>query len=207
MHPSTPPPAALLAATTGGLRGLLTVLGTLVFVALCFGMVELVDRRQAVRRSSGAQVTGSSFAPSEPAPDTFAGAWPWHFGRVERDMATRRQTVLAASVGAVAAVAVASILVPLRSAVGPASVALALVLVVVAAAAAGGRIAAAATSAVAALAFNFGHAEPLYSFHLRNTADVVTSVLMVLVGVGVGVVAERRFRTAWRGSSAASMQR
>jgi hypothetical protein len=204
VHPSTTPPADLLAATTGGLRGLLTVLGTLVFVALCFGMVELVDRRQMARRSSGSQAAGSSFAPSEPAPDTFAGAWPWHFGRVERDVATRRQTARAASVGAVAAVAVASILVPLRSAVGPASVALALVLVVVGAAAAGGRIAAAATSAVAALAFNFGHAEPLYSFHLRNTADVVTSVVMVLVGVAVGEVAVRRFRTAWQGSSVPS---
>ena len=78
----------------------------------------------------------------------------------------------------------------------------ALVLVVVGAAAAGGRVAAAIASAAAALSFNFMHAAPLYTFHLRNTADVVSSVLMILVGIAVGEVAVRRFRTAWQGSSA-----
>jgi K+-sensing histidine kinase KdpD len=103
--------------------------------------------------------------------------------------------------GAVGTVVVATVLIPVRDSIGAASVALALVLVVVGAAAAGGRVAAAVASAAAALSFNFLHAAPLYTFHLRNTADVVTSVLMILVGIAVGEVAVRRFRTAWRGSS------
>ncbi len=195
---------SVLGATTGGLRGVLTVLGTLAFVGVCFGLVELVDRRQAADGPVGGRARSTSFAPVPPAPDTYAGAWPRRLASTEHDVATRRRTVLAAVVGAVGAVVVALALVPVRSAVGPASVALALVLVVVAAAAEGGRAAAAVTSAAAALAFNFLHAAPLYSFHLRNVADVVTSVLMVLVGVAVGEIAVRRVRTAWRGSSAPS---
>jgi K+-sensing histidine kinase KdpD len=199
--------SSVFAATTGGLRGALTVLGTLAFVGICFGLVELVDRRQSADGAVVGRSRSTSFARTDPAPDTYAGSWPRRFASAEHDGATRRQTVLVASLGAVSAVVVALGLAPVRSAVGPASVALALVLVVVAAAAEGGRVAAGVTSAAAALAFNFLHAAPLYSFHLRNVADVVTSVLMVLVGVAVGEVAVRRFRTAWEGSSARSRLR
>jgi hypothetical protein len=190
--------AAAAEPSSSGLRGAVTVIGTLGFVGLCFGLVELLDRRSP----SGADGRPATYEPVEPAPDTFGGHWPWHTLRSEYDRATRRQTVLASVGGALGSVIAAVLLVPLRTAIGPASVALALVLVVVAAAAWGGRVAAAIASAVAALSFNFVHAEPLYTFHLRNTADVVSSVLMILVGIAVGEVAVRRFRTAWRGSSA-----
>ena len=189
--------AAAGGQSTSGIRGALTVLGTLAFVALCFGLVELVDRR-----SASAAGSASTFSPTEPAPDTFSGHWPWHPPRSEHDRATRRQTVLASVAGGIGSVLVAVALIPVRDSIGPASVALALVLVVVGAAAFGGRVAAAIASAAAALSFNFVHAAPLYTFHLRNTADVVTSVLMILVGIAVGEVAVRRFRTAWQGSSA-----
>jgi hypothetical protein len=198
---------SVLAATTGGLRGALTVLGTLAFVGVCFGLVALVDRRHAADGPAGSRARTTSFAAAPPAPDTYSGVWPRRLASTEHDIATRRQTVLAAAVGAVGAVVVALALVPVRSAVGPASVALALVLVIVGAAAYGGRVAAALASAAAALSFNFLHAAPLYSFHLRNTEDVVTSVLMVLVGIAVGEVAVRRFRTAWQGSSAPQRRR
>lgn len=190
--------ATAAAQSSSGLVGAMTVVGTLAFVAICFGLVELVDRRSA------GEATGRSttFSPSHPAPDTHSGTWPWHAPRSEHDRATRRQTVFAAVGGALGSVLVALALIPVRASIGPASVALALVLVVVGAAAFGGRIAAAIASAAAALSFNFVHAAPRYTFHLRNTADVVTSVLMILVGIAVGEVAVRRFRTAWRGSSA-----
>lgn len=190
--------ATLAEQSTSGLRGALTVVGTLAFVGVCFFLVELLDRRSP----SSAGGSSSSFEPIDPAPDTFGGHWPWHPLRSEYDRATRRQTVIAAVAGALGSVLVAVVLIPVRDSIGSASVALALVLVVVAAAATGGRVAAAIASAGAALSFNFVHAAPLYTFHLRNTADVVTSVLMILVGIAVGEVAVRRFRTAWRGSSA-----
>jgi hypothetical protein len=189
---------ALAGSTASGARGLVTVLGTLVFVGLCFALVELVDRRTV----SGHGTRTTSFSPIEPGPDVHGGSWPWHPPRSEHDRATRRQTIVASAGGALGSLVAAVALVPFRDAIGAASVALALVLVVVAAAASGGRVAAAIASAAAALSFNFVHAQPLYTFHLRNTADVVTSVLMILVGIAVGEVAVRRFRTAWQGSSA-----
>ena len=198
MAPFDPSFVALAEQSASGLRGGLTVLGTLAFVGICFGLVELLDRRSTTTGDG----RSTTFAPSEPAPDTFGGHWPWHPPRSEHDRATRRQTVLAAVGGALGSVLVAVLLIPVRESIGPASVALALVLVVVGAAAAGGRVAAAIASAAAALSFNFMHAAPLYTFHLRNTADVVSSVLMILVGIAVGEVAVRRFRTAWQGSSA-----
>ena len=196
------PIAAVTGSSSSGLVGLVTVIGTLVFVAICFGLVEWVDRRNG----AGAQGRSTAFAPTSPAPDTFGGSWPRPV-RSEHDRATRRQTVLATAAGVFGSVLVAAALVPVRRSIGPASVALALVLVVVGAAAYGGRVAAAVASAAAALSFNFLHAAPLYTFHLRNTEDVVTSVLMVLVGIAVGEVAVRRFRTAWQGTSAPQRRR
>ncbi len=194
--------AALLSATDslsiGGVRGLITVFGTLAFVALCFGLVEFLDRRTTEHHGAA---TGS-FQEQTPAPDTHIGETLARRTGTGRDRASLDQSLITAAFGAVGAVLVAAALNPLSESIDQASVALALVLVVTAAAAAGGRIAAASTSAVAALSFNFLHAPPLYSFHIRGTADVVTSVLMVVVGVAVGEVAVRRFRTVSRGDSA-----
>lgn len=188
--------AAVVAATSGGLRGLLTVLGTLVFVGACFGLVEALDRGRTPAAPGGGRTPMTDLSSVAPGHDLFEST-----GRAGRGSPGGRPAFVAAA-GAVGSLAVALALVPVRDDVGQASVALALVLVVVAAAAAGGRVAAAGTSAAAALVFNFLHAAPRYSFHLRNTADVVTSVLMVLVGVAVGEVAVRRVRTARWGAPA-----
>jgi hypothetical protein len=184
--------AGLLAATTGGLRGLLTVLGTLVFVGACFGLVEAIDRGRSPATAPG-RTKGADLTSVTPGHDLFEPV-PGRTHVAVLGSAGGRPAFVAAA-GALGSLAVALALVPVREQVGQASVALSLVLVVVAAAAGGGRVAAAGTSASAALVFNFLHAAPRYSFHLRTTADVMTSVAMVLVGVAVGEVAVRRVRT------------
>jgi len=204
----------VLAADVGGARGALTALGTLAFVAVCFAAVVLLDRRRE------APAAPLATTPAAPSPGPTAGAthdpdgthdpeatqdtgvaddvWPLRprlsAGRVERDAPVSSQSLLAAVAGSVAALVVAACLIPVRADIGLSSIALALVLVVVGAAAFGGRVAAAVTSAVAALAFNFLHTAPRYTFHIADTANVVTSVLMILIGIAVGEVAVRRFR-------------
>lgn len=196
-------PAAADPMSIGGARGLITVFGTLAFVALCFGLVELLDRRANDHQGGAA----ASFPAQVPAPDTHAGETLTRHPGAGRDAASLDQALVASGFGTLGAVLVAAALNPFSESIDQASVALALVLVVTAAAACGGRVAAALTSAVAALSFNFLHAPPLYSFHIRGTADVVTSVLMVVVGVAVGEVAVRRFRTFSRGGDAPERSR
>src|SRR5689334_14331779 len=55
---------AILAADVGGLRGALTALGTLAFVAVCFAAVVLVDRRSAA--ADGPAEADSVVGPSGP---------------------------------------------------------------------------------------------------------------------------------------------
>jgi len=91
--------------------------------------------------------------------------------------------------GAIAAVAIAGLLVPLRSTIDNTNVALVLVLVIVAAASFGGRVAGVTTSIVAALSFNFFHTEPHYSLRISDRFDIITTVLLVVVGLVVGEIA------------------
>ena len=71
------------------------------------------------------------------------------------------------ALGALTAITVAGLIVPLRSTIDNTNVALVLVLVIVAAASFGGRAAGVTTSVVAALAFNFFHTQPvLLTSHL-----------------------------------------
>lgn len=179
------------ATESGGLRGALTALATLAFVAVCFASIALVDRRGQTSGASRSSAS-SNLLVDEPAAD----AWPMHTGRGSAGaQASRRspEAVVAICVGgSVAALVVAAVLIPVRDSIGLASVALALVLVVIGAAAAGGRVPAAVVSAVAALCFNFLHTAPLYTFHIADTQNVVTSALMILIGLSVGEVAQRR---------------
>ena len=191
----------LLAAATGGLRGALTVLATLALVGGSFLVVELVDRRATPRRPSRADLGGGEDRLG-------ADVWPLRRGaRADRARPDhpalrwspgRPRPVAVGLSGLVVAVVVAAALGPLRSQIGQASAALSLVLVVVGAAAFGGRVAAAVTSAGAALAFNFFHVPPVHTFHIAATASVVTSVLMIAVGVAVGELAVRSPRGAAR---------
>ena len=150
MTSTAPLIAASDSLSLGGARGLITVVGTLAFVAACFGLVELLDRRSSNAHGAAA----ASFSPPTPAADTHKGSSLHRESKGSHDRANLDQALLASAVGGLAAVLVAAGLKPLRESIGQASVALALVLVVTAAAAAGGRVAASITSAVAALSFN-----------------------------------------------------
>ena len=94
-----------------------------------------------------------------------------------------------AAIGAMTAIAVAGVLVPVRSTIDNTNVALVLVLIVVAAASFGGRAAGVTTSVVAALSFNFFHTQPYYSLRISDRFDIITTVLLVVVGLAVGEIA------------------
>jgi K+-sensing histidine kinase KdpD len=101
---------------------------------------------------------------------------------------------IALVIGPPAAIAVAGLLAGVRDRVGATNVALVLVAVVVLAAIAG-RTAGVVTAIFASVSFNFFHTVPYRSLRITEPRDVGTVVLLVLVGVLVGEVAERRRRT------------
>lgn len=160
-------------------------------------------RAGAARPTTAGDGAGAGAATGTAAVDLDADVpaddiWPLRSGdaraheRIAQPSATQR--LVASVIGSIVAVLVGLVLIPVRADIGLASIALALVLVVVGAAAVGGRVAAAVTSAAAALSFNFLHTAPLYTFHIAATANVVTSVLMIVIGISVGEVAVRTFR-------------
>ena len=104
--------------------------------------------------------------------------------------------------GPFAAIALAALLIPARTAVGSANVALALGVVVVAVGALGGRVPAAVTSVTAALVFNVWHTRPYLSLKIESRADIFTTAMLVVLGVVSGWATERgwahRERTALR---------
>ena len=102
---------------------------------------------------------------------------------------------LVGSLGAIAAIAVAALLTPLReTAFGNTNAALVLVVVVAATASHGGRAAGAVSALIAALSYNFFLTRPYLSLHIDHTTDVVTVLLLVVVGLVVGEFARNRFR-------------
>jgi hypothetical protein len=108
---------------------------------------------------------------------------------VDRNDDANEASRLWAALGSMAVVAIAGVLVPLRSTIDNTNVALVLVLVVVAAASFGGRVAGVTTSVVAALSFNFFHTQPYYSLRISDRFDIITTVLLVVVGLAVGEIA------------------
>jgi hypothetical protein len=94
------------------------------------------------------------------------------------------------SIGAVIA------LVPLRSNVSAANLALVLVLVVMGVAVLGGRSAGVAAGVVTALAFDFFLTVPYGSFSIHRSDDVLTTVLLAMVGLVGGELVERARRSA-----------
>ena len=100
-----------------------------------------------------------------------------------------RGFVLAAAVLAPIAVAVA--LIPWRSRLDTADCALFLVVAVVAVASAGHRVAALVAAAVAALSFDFFLTRPYYSFRISRHQDLITELLLLVVGTAVGELAAR----------------
>jgi hypothetical protein len=88
-------------------------------------------------------------------------------------------------------IAVAAALVPARDHVGNADIALVLVFVVVGLAAAGGRAAGAISAVTSALSFDFFHTRPYGHFRIESGSDVVTTLLLLAVGLLVGTLAAK----------------
>ena len=104
----------------------------------------------------------------------------------------------AAAAGAIAVILVAGLLTPVRDTFGNTNIALVLVVVIVAAATLGGRLVGAVTSVAAALAYNFFHTQPYRSLSVDNREDVTTVVLLLVVGLIVGELANLHSRRARR---------
>jgi len=116
-----------------------------------------------------------------------------------RTMAREEQITWGAFAAAILApLAVAAALVPLRSAIGATNIALILVAVVVAVATLGRRLSAALAALSAAAWFDFFHTRPHYSFTINAHDDVVTALVLLVVGLAVGELAvrSRRHRAA-----------
>ena len=148
----------LVVEPIGGLRGLLTVVGTLVFVGLCFVVVELIDRpvdsvappRGGRSRPVATRQGAGELAADQPADDI----WPLRgtdtgtlAAGVVRSSPSSTTSLVAAAAGSVVAVVLALAMIPLRE------------------------------------------------FHIAETSDVVTSILMIVIGISVGEVAVRTFRS------------
>jgi hypothetical protein len=97
--------------------------------------------------------------------------------------------ILAAAV--VAPLAVAAALTPLRSRLDSADNALILVVVIVAVASTGRRAAAAVAALVSALSFDFFLTRPYYSLRITRHQDLITELLLLVVGLAVGELAAR----------------
>ena len=96
-------------------------------------------------------------------------------------------------VGPAVALGAAGLLKGVRGDVGAVNVALVLSCIVVLAALAG-RTAGLVTAITAALAYNFFHTEPYYSLRISSGRDVVTVVLLAIIGIIVSEVSEWRRR-------------
>jgi len=107
-------------------------------------------------------------------------------GPAHRSRISTSWVALAAVLGPVA---VAVALVPWRAHLDGADDALVLVVVIVAVASTGRRAAAAVAALVAALAFDFFLTRPYQSFRIEREQDLVTEVLLLVVGLTVGELA------------------
>ncbi len=109
-----------------------------------------------------------------------------------------RPDVLIMAAAVLAPVAVAAALTPLRSRLDSADNALILVVVIVAVASTGRRMAAAVAALVSGLSFDFFLTRPYNSFRITRHQDLITELLLLVVGLAVGELAARgrRHRTA-----------
>ena len=102
-----------------------------------------------------------------------------------------RIAALALPIALLAPPAAAAALIPARAHTDNANVALGLVVVVVAVATLGHRFATVVSAVSAAVWFDFFQTRPYYSFTISGHDDVVTAILLLLVGVAVGELAIR----------------
>lgn len=118
------------------------------------------------------------------------------------------ESVGAAAGFAAVAIGLAAALVPLRSELGGANAALLMVGVTVAAAAVGGRVAGVTAAIAASLSFNFFYTQPYLTLRIHSGRDILTTLLIVVVGLGVGELGVARARqSATRRVQLRSMRR
>jgi K+-sensing histidine kinase KdpD len=109
-----------------------------------------------------------------------------------------------AAIGALVGILAALALVPLRDVIDNANIALALVLGVVLCGYFGGRWAGAGAALGTALSFDFFHTQPYLHLRIDTADDIVTTALLLTIGLVVGQLAARsqkRQRQAHRGHS------
>ena len=115
--------------------------------------------------------------------------------RVALSKADRTNALVGVAVGALGPIVVALILVPVRTELDNANLALILVLVVVIAAIIGGRRAGALAAIVATLSFDFFLTQPYLSLKIETSDDLETALILLGVGLLVGAVASRGRRS------------
>ena len=114
-------------------------------------------------------------------------------------MASRHDNdLLPISFGGIVAFGVAAALVPLRAHTDNTNIALVLAVVVIAAAVAGGSWAGVVSALVAAISFDYYFTQPYQSLKMTDSNDVVTTVLLLVVGLVVGQAAARARRAMGR---------
>ncbi len=158
------------------------------------------QRYNTVNHPSATGRTGAEWFAWPPAADHVESRPPTDPGTGVPDGSDRPWMLLA--VAALAPVVVALLLTPWRDRLAAADNALILVVVIVAVATAGQRWAAAVCAVASALAFDFLLTRPYGSFRINRTSDLVTELLLLVVGLAVGDLAARG-RTqrvaAWQG--------
>ena len=98
---------------------------------------------------------------------------------------------LGVPLGSLASISVATLLVGVRGEIANANVALILVVCVLVGAWWGGRGAGVASTLAAAASFDFFHTRPYNSLKMTDGNDIVTTVLLLVVGLAVGEIAVR----------------
>jgi hypothetical protein len=82
-------------------------------------------------------------------------------------------------------------MVGVRGEIDPQITALVLVVTVVGGAQVGGRLGGLASAVMAAISFDFFHTQPYLSLKITNAKDIETTVLLLVVGLAVGALADR----------------
>ena len=113
-------------------------------------------------------------------------------------MDDRARSLAGSALGALTALGAAMALVGVRGHIAPANVALILVLFVLLGAVIGGRRSGIISALVAAASFDFFHTKPYGSLKISDSSELLTTLLLLAVGLAVGEIAARadRIRTA-----------
>ena len=110
------------------------------------------------------------------------------------DLDRTSRALLGVAIGGLGSLFVAGCLVGIRGEISNVNVALILVLIVLAAATFGGRSAGATSGLMAAFSFDFFHTRPYGLLKIDRMNDLVTTLLLLVVGLVVGEASQRSTR-------------